>query len=363
LREVEAIVPAEGLGLSMARVAMTSDHTRRPDGLIDVEGHMTGEAVKALAPGEARMELGGFEASARIEGYDIAAVERIMSEFEALTADGAPPTPEELSAVLGRLANESLLPETFVEQFGLSGLNMSGPGGEPLFALDSAEISLKGEGLNEGFGTGSFGLRFGGLVTPDQPAAGDSMREIVPHSGGIIVTAHRLPLQEIWTVVMQSASMAAMNPSQPGQPDAFGAMVGIQMLAAIQRAGTSLTLDRLFSESAAAGVSVEGKIEPQPGSALGFTAKGEARITGLDRLIELAQQDANPQGATPQGAPGMPLGMLTRLKEIGRRQQGSDGKAVDNYEIELTARGEFLVNGEPFGPPGMAPGGPGQTPQ
>jgi hypothetical protein len=73
----------------------------------------------------------------------------------------------------------------------------------------------------------------------------------------------------------------------------------------------------------------------------------DVAITGLDDVIALLETEVNAGNQEAFGA----LGMANWMKTLGRREINGQSRAVDHYNLQLTADGRTLLNGQPFGVP------------
>ena len=126
--------------------------------------------------------------------------------------------------------------------------------------------------------------------------------------------------------------------------------MGAELLAAINKAGTVLRLDRLDVETPSGRVRAEGSFQVDPATAIAVRGRLDLTITGLDEMIALTTSAAR----SGQFAPGVQGNMmfLMLLKGMAKRAPGPDGSPVDRLEIVVTPAGDVLLNGLPFS---MAP--------
>jgi hypothetical protein len=133
----------------------------------------------------------------------------------------------------------------------------------------------------------------------------------------------------------------------------MGDMVAMMLLAeaipALAEAGSSLRLPHFQIQSAAASLSAEGQFDVDPAAAQGFSGWMNFALLGLDRIVELIQQEAAAGNPNAQSA----LVFAFMLKGLARREIDDQGRVVDRYDVVFTAEGQVLVNGQPFGVPAM----------
>ena len=174
----------------------------------------------------------------------------------------------------------------------------------------------------------------------------------MPRNLGVVAALERLPADRIWQSVLRTMSFMVMQSGQEGQDPA--AMNQIMMfmlmgeiLPALTEAGSELKLPHVLIESEAAKLTAEGAFVVNPTVPSGVTGTLDVAVTGLDQVIALLEAEVNAGNQDAFGA----LGMANWMKALGRREMNGESRPVDYYNLELTADGRTLFNGQPFGMP------------
>ena len=178
------------------------------------------------------------------------------------------------------------------------------------------------------------------------------MVDLVPRNLGLVGSLERLPADRLWQSVLRTLSFALMQNPQEGQdPTAMNQMLMFalmgEILPALTEAGTQIKLPHLMVDSEAAAMTAEGGFDVNPAAPHGLTGALNVAITGLDRVIALLETEVN---AGNQDALG-PLGMANWLKALAKRETDGQSRAVDRYNLQITADGQTLLNGQPFAMP------------
>ena len=347
--------PTDGsMTLALERLGGVSRAERDAEGRIDqqTEGRATGLSVQA--PGEGGLEIAEIEVETSVTGLDLAAYAQLNQEYEALAEREGPPSDADMAAFLQRLSSLALLPGSLAERFAISDIEVTDEAGRTQFRLDRGELDLAGSGLNQAQADLHFGLRHEALDLGESlRAEAGAKTALVPNDLGLVASLERLPIGSLWNSALQTLAFAAMQGAQGAENPMMGQMILFmmmgQLLPAMTEAGTQLKLPHFRAESEAAAVTAEGAFDVNPASPLGMTGRLDAAITGLDRVIALLEPEANAGDEESLQA----LGMAAWLKGLGRRETDSTGQAVDRYVLELTADGRTLLNGQPFGGPGL----------
>ena len=190
---------------------------------------------------------------------------------------------------------------------------------------------------------------------PGPAAEMGSMGELMPRNFGLVGSLERLPADRLWQSALRTLSFALMQSPQEGQdPAAMNQMLMFalmgEILPALTEAGTQIKLPHLTVESEAAAMTAEGGFDVNPAVPQGVTGALKVAITGLDRVIALLEAEVN---AGNQDALGS-LGMANWLRALANRETDAQGRTVDRYNLQITADGQTLLNGQPFAMP-MAP--------
>ena len=354
----EVVVPEEKLGFIIDRITAVNQVVTRGDGLIDIEGEARAAGLRMINPAVGTLRIGEILVDYRAHGQDLAGLQVLNQALDEVGNREAPPDQSRIAAILERLEPINILPQGFIERIKVTDLSYLDADQHPRFQLEGMEIDLAGGDLHLALGYGSLGLRMTGARTILPGDAGDGagggaanpLQALTPENLGLIASVERFPVRAWWRSVLNGLVLAAAAGEQDPDTDAIGKTMGAELLAAINKAGTVLRLDRLDVETPSGRVRAEGSFQVDPATAIGVRGRLDLTITGLDEMIALTTSAAR----SGQFAPGVQGNMmfLMLLKGMAKRAPGPDGSPVDRLEIVVTPAGDVLLNGLPFS---MAP--------
>lgn len=338
--------------LVMERLGGISRAEQGADGRTDQRAKGRATALRAEVPGEGTFEIAEIEVETGVTGMDLETYAQLTQEYEALAAREGGPSEADLAAFIQRMSGLNVLPGSFAERFAVSDVRATDAAGQTQFRLDSGELDFAASGLDQALAEVRFGLKHKNLEMGESlRAEAGPMGALMPHNMGLVAALERLPADRMWQSVLRTMSFMLMQGGQEGQDPA--AMNQIMMfmlmgevLPALTEAGTELKLPHLLVESEVSSMTAEGAFVVNPAVPQGVTGAMDVAITGLDDVIALLETEVN---AGNQDAFG-PLGMANWMKTLGRREINGQSQAVDRYNIQLTADGQTLLNGQPFAP-------------
>lgn len=341
--------------LSIEQVGAVSRGQQGEDGRYSQEADARATGVHSEVPGQGAFDVREITAESMVTGFDLDAYAALARELEVLGAREGDPSEADIAALFNRMSALDLFPRALAQRIRVSDLTAVDPGGQELFRLESFEWDAGAEGMDEPLAGARLGaeLRKLGLG----PAAGAQRglwQELVPQDAGFVLVIERLPAQRLWQALLRTMALTAGQAGQQqANPEAMVDMVAMMLLAeaipALAEAGSSLRLPHFQIQSAAASLSAEGRFDVDPAAAQGFSGWMNFALLGLDRIVELIQQEAAAGNPNAQSA----LVFAFMLKGLARREIDDQGRAVDRYDVVFTAEGQVLVNGQPFGVPAM----------
>lgn len=342
--------------LGLQRLGGVSRAQESEDGRTDQQGEGRATGLHAEIPGEGAVDVAEIEVETSVTGLDLEAYGQLTREYEALAGREGGPDEAALAAFVQRMSGLNVLPDSFAERFAVRDVQATNAAGRIQFQFDRGELNIGASGFHQPLAEVRLGMRHENLELGSGLAAqAGPMSELVPRNLGLVGSLERLPADRLWQSVLRTLSFALMQSPQEGQdPTAMNQMLMFalmgEILPALTEAGTQLKLPHLMVESEAAAMTAEGGFEVNPASPHGMTGALDVAITGLDRVISLLEAEVN---AGNQDALG-PLGMANWLKALAKRETDGQSRAVDRYNLQLTADGQTLLNGQPFAMP-MAP--------
>jgi len=317
------------------------------------KGRATG--LHAEVPGEGALDVAEISGETSVTGMDLDAYAQLTQEYEALAAREGGASEADLAAFVQRMSALHILPAGFAERFSLSNVRATDAAGQTMFRLNEGEIDFAGSGLDQSAAELRFGMQHENLEMGEAlRAEAGPMGALVPRQFGLVAALERLPADRLWQSTLQTLAFALSQGGMQGQgSEAMNQMLTLMMLGqalpALSEAGTQIKLPHFVVESEAASMSAKGAFDVNPASPQGLTGGLEVAITGLDAVIALLEGEVN---AGNQDAVG-PLGMANWLKTLARREADSENRVVDRYDLQLTADGRTLLNGQPFAVPVM----------
>jgi hypothetical protein len=341
--------------LSLDQLGAVSRSLQGENGLYNQEANARATAVHSEISGQGAFDVREITAESTVTGFDLDAYAALARELEALAAREGEPSEADIAALFSRMSALNLFPHELAQRIRLSDLAAVDSGGQALFHLDTFEWDVGADRMDEPLAGARLGAQLRKLGLG--PAAGAHLglwRELVPHDAEFVLAIERLPAQRLWQALLRTMALTAgQSGQQQGNPEAMGDMAAMMLLAeavpALTEAGSSLRLPHFQIQSAAASLSAEGQFKVDPAAAQGMSGWINFALLGLDRIVELIQQEAVAGNPNAQSA----LAFAYMLKGLARRETDEQGRAVDRYDVVFTAEGQVLVNGQPFGVPGM----------
>jgi hypothetical protein len=341
--------------LSLEQVGAVSRSQQGEDGRYSQAADARATGIHSEVPGQGVFDVREITATSTITGFDLDAYADLARELEVLGAREDEPSEADIAALFNRMSALDIFPRALAQRIRLSDLAAVDSEGQDLFRLESFEWDAGAEGMDEPLADARLGAQHRNLALG--PAAGAQLglwQELVPHEAGFVLAIERLPAQRLWQALLRTMALTAGQAGQQqANPEAMGDMAAMMLLAeavpALSEAGSTLRLPHFQIHSAAASLSAEGQFDVDPAAAQGFSGWMNFALLGLDRVVELIQQEA------AAGNPNAPsaLAFAFMLKGLARRETDEQGRAVDFYDVLFTAEGQVLVNGQPFGVPAM----------
>ncbi|MDX1576480.1 MAG: hypothetical protein R3285_09815 [Kiloniellales bacterium] len=339
--------------LAMDRLGGVSRAEQTSDGHTDQRAKGRATSLRAEIPGQGAFEIDEIEVDTEVTGMDLEAYAQLTREYEALAAREGGASQADLSAFIQRMSGLDILPASFAERFAVSGLRVVDASGRTQVQLSGGELDLAASGLDQTLAEVRFGLKHENLEMGESlRAQAGSMGALMPRNMGLVAALERLPADRIWQAVLRTMSFMVMQGGQEGQDPA--AMNQIMMfmlmgeiLPALTEAGAQLKLPHVLIESEAAKLTAKGAFDVNPTVPQGVTGTMDVAVTGLDDVIALLEAEVNAGNQEAFGA----LGMANWMKTLGRREINGESRPVDHYNLQLTADGQTLLNGQPFGMP------------
>ncbi len=377
LTDIEVKDAKQSGDLKMAGIALTTNSTDKGNGRWDQVGKLTISGLD-VDEGESRMKVATVDVSSAFLGVKLADYAAKLREMREATAKQAASnanaggnangsgssatSPSTDGAAAGNSATGNAAGTTAsaaaaapVEEFvkalpGLmtgstidlhfNGVTYSEGEGKAAFELGKVGLSLGATGFDQPKSNLTFTIDHDGLVLHLPQAESALAKASLPASGTLTVTLVDLPTADLVSALADGASMYGADPTQV---DAKTALFLAKFQQLLQQDGVKLKVEPSHLTSAAANLTADGDFVLQSAAIYGATGGLNIAITGIDQLMQLAQQEADQDPQAAQYA-----GVLQALLGYAAREQGSDGKPVDRFKIDVPQNGQLTVNGKPF---------------
>lgn len=210
-------------------------------------------------------------------------------------------------------------------------------------SIATITFEAEAEGLDQSSADFGVLLEASDMASPQLPAA---FAPIVPTTARLDVEANDAPLEALMAEVystLESAGEPELGPkgvrmgTGGGNVQALASMDPMAVLGLLLQSDALLEINALFVEAPIGYVAAEGTIDPDPSAAFSAVADISLHIAGLPDMISFAQQMG---GDAAQAA-----GLASAIAAMGRDGTDEDGTAIKEFDFQLTASGEMLLNG------------------
>lgn len=204
-------------------------------------------------------------------------------------------------------------------------------------------VSAHGEGLDQPTADLSFALEVSDMASPQLPPP---FAPIIPTLAELDIQASNAPLEVVMNTLYDTMG-------EPGEPEigAKGLRMGtgnsglegladldpMMVLGLLLNSDALLEINNLLIEAPIGYIAVEGTVDPEPGAAFQAVANITLDIAGLPEMISFAQGMG---GEAAQAA-----GLASVITAMGRDGTDEEGTAIKEFDFQLTAGGQMLLNG------------------
>lgn len=202
-------------------------------------------------------------------------------------------------------------------------------------SLDNGEFTVAFDGLDADVGSLSAGLVMEGVAASDLPA---DFLPAIPTTARLSLALENLPAAQLGATARNFIAMSA----QSGPEDAMG-MAMFELMGLAMSGNPALAVERLYLEAPLGYVSGTARAEPSAESMVGAVGSASLTVGGLPDIIAFLQSGIVPDG--DEVAAG-----LTLIGAMGRDDTDSSGNPVKIFDLEFTADGTLLLNGNDMGP-------------
>jgi hypothetical protein len=361
--------PAHGTA-KMAGATFTVDSTDKGSGLWDQNGKLALTGIDVSDQTDGHVSIKEVDVTSAIQGLkliDYTAKLKAMREAMAkpapaatastsqgsttqsssstgdstTTGDAAAGTSSADAAVRDFAAALPTLLSTFGSDFHLSGLSYQAPDQASSFDLGKAGFALTATGFDQPKATVKFSIDHDALVLHGTEAQNELIAALVPANGALIISLNGVPTKDLTALFADAA--VTFGHSDPAAMEAQSALLFARLQQLMQQDGVTVTIEPSHLTSVATNVNATGQFSVQASAVHGAVGSLDIGITGLDQVIALAQKqsDQDPEAAQY-------VAMVQSLLTYAQREQGSDGKPIDKFKVDVPQTGPLSVNGKPL---------------
>jgi hypothetical protein len=221
----------------------------------------------------------------------------------------------------------------------LNGLKYSDAGKDP-FTLGTLTLGTNIDGINQEKATLGLDIAHQDLALATESMSSPVDQAALPKSGNLSLKIGAIPSKDIVKVLADNLPAVTSSDMAMAEANASAMFVALQAVLTTSGAKIEVAPSQLLSQLVE--VKTDGAFDVTPQSAFGVVGALNVAIHGLDDLLALAQK--TPDDPSAQQA----IGGIGMLQQYSEREQGSDGKPVDKYKIEVNQQGQLLINGKPL---------------
>ena len=256
--------------------------------------------------------------------------------FENLTSD------EDINNISGQQVSDMIFDlydfnmSGFDFEYGLKNFSLtSNPKNETNVIDDlkigSAYAGFGFDGLNAEKGSMSIKTGYADMVATHED---EDFKSFVPQTTKFDVAVKNVPFPALTELGKNTFKSITQSP-ETAQMVGIGLMMKVPAI--LSQAGTQILIEKNGAKNDIYDISFDGKLVSDLTAIMGFTAKFKTVFEGLDSVLSLARGKPEHQELTDT---------LEKLKEIGQKETGPNGKAAYSFTFEATPEGTFLVNGK-----------------
>lgn len=341
--DVEVTVKDQRGGLTIDTIAMSVESELSGDGPdsydSDTQASMTGFAVNVPAEG-VRIEMESLTMGGVTQGQRLDLFALLQQALMDLDPESEAFALAFLEVVRANAEEKWIGGATY--ETSLEGLSVRAQEGSGSIGL--LELSMLAEGLDEQQADLGFELDAQDISSPQAPP---QFAPVTPTVASLDVLASDVPIEAL------SQEVYGLLGEAPSQEELFGpkgrrAGVGnplanledidpMVFLGLVLNSDAQLLLEGLYLEAPIGYVSAQGSVEPNPQAAFQAVADFEIDIAGLPEMIAFAQSTG--------GAAAQASGLASMLSAMGRDGTDQDGTAIKTFDLQVTAGGQVLLNG------------------
>jgi hypothetical protein len=343
----EVRVPKEavliGGGRTTAWIATVPEHDAR--GATGYQRQRQYGRVENLvvASKDSTVEIDQLTVDGAVEGLDLRLYETLVAIVDDLEIAGAQGDTGRLAALREALTEAIGLAETMRAGLQVAGLRSYDESGKSAFALDSLRLRMDLDTpRGEAFGSALLALTGEGLNL--DPATSPEVApyiDLVPQAWNIPLKIEHLPMEALALSFADLIYNAAGNALV--MPEEQLSNLGTAVLDALGTAGSYLIVRDLFLESPLLRLDSKASLAFSPNVELGVVGNWAVTLSGLDRVLALAE------GMTDPDAKRMLSATVLGMMGVGQAVALPDGRVGYRFSFTFAPDGTVQMNGFSFG--------------
>ncbi len=211
---------------------------------------------------------------------------------------------------------------------------------KPPIKIGSAAIGLGFNGL--GTETGSMYIKSTGRDFPVDLGEPD-LKEFMPDVSQFLIRAENIPYNTLGSIVENSIKAIAEDPNSS---DMVGLGIMMRLPGVLSQAGSKITIENNYLGNKNYTISLNGNVNADVSSMLGFTTQGKVLFEGLDKLLEMANSKLNGADMSAAMTYGPIQTVLSKYKTMAVSETAPSGKPAYALNITTSPDGQVLVNGQ-----------------
>jgi len=344
---LEIRVPKEalliGAGRMSAWVATVPEHEGQAATGYQRQRQHGSVANLVITSDEGTVEIGSIAVDGGVDGLDLGLYETLVAVIGDLEKAGAAGDQGRLAALRETLTETIGIAQSMRAALQLADIEAFDEAGRPSFALRSAGLSMDLETpRGEAYGSAALSLSGSGLVI--DPASDPDLAPfigLVPTAWNVPLQVEHLPLEALARSAADLIYEAAASPAAMAEQELGN--LGQAVLQSLGAAGSYLIVRDLFLEAPLVRLDSKASLAFSPNVDLGVVGNWAFTVTGLDRVLALAESLTDPDSKKMLSA--VVLGMMG----FGQATALPDGRVGYRYSFSFAPDGTIQMNGFAFG--------------
>ena len=345
-RSFEVRVPRErlliGAGRMAAWIATVPEHDAGVATGYQRQRQYASVADLVMADDEGTLEIDSIFADGAVDGFDLRLYETLLAVIGDVETAAAQGDQSRMAALRQAVAEAAAIASSFGGGMRLAGIEAYDALGGSTFRLDALNLSMALQTPRDSaFGSAVLALSGGGLAI--DPASSPEVApyvDLLPQRWSIPLAIEHLPLDAL-AQSLADLVVASANPLLDPEGQLRG--IGNTVLAALGTAGSYLIVRDLFVESSLLRLDSKASLAFSPAVDLGVVGNLAITLSGLDRVLALAEGMSDPDAKRLLSA--VVLGMMG----VGQAVALPDGRVGYRFSFFFAPDGTVQMNGFSFG--------------